>query len=86
MARGVPTKPDTAHLRARIAGLSRAMRNGERPPDDTELDDCRRELAAIRLTQYVEATIANWPQLPDEELDRIAAPLRTGSRAGDGGA
>lgn len=79
MSRGVPTDPRSAHLRGRIAGLSRAVRNGERPANDPELDDCRRQLAAIKLAAAAEDIVANWPRLPDEQIDRIAALLRTGS-------
>jgi hypothetical protein len=83
MARATPTPEAT--LRGRIPALARAMRNGERLADDTELQDCRRQLAEIRLTKFVEDTVANWPRPSDEVIDRIVGLLRSGrKKAGDG--
>jgi len=78
MARGVPHTPTQAHLGARIAGLSRSVRNGERPADDPELDNCRRDLAALRLAASIRETVDNWPRLTDEQIDGIVVLLRAG--------
>jgi len=69
--------PATAHYRARIAALSR-----DRAPDDPELVEERRLLRASRLEEHVDKVLAGWPPLTDEQLDRIAALLRAGSRSG----
>ncbi|OBK29533.1 hypothetical protein A5634_18165 [Mycobacterium asiaticum] len=73
--------PEKTHLRARNAALTRAVRNGERAADDPALENCRRQLAEIRLTEYVENIVANWPRLTDEQIDRIAGLLRSGRPA-----
>ena len=67
----------TCHHRARIAALSR-----DRRPDDPELVDARRSLRAARLEERVNEMLAGWPPLTDEQLDRVAALLRAGSRGG----
>ena len=77
MARATPPV-DVTQLRGRIAALTRAVRNGERPAGDPALEDCRRQLAEVRLTRYIEDTVANWPRLTDEQIDRITGLLRAG--------
>lgn len=74
MARTI--SPEAAHHRGRIAGLTRAVRNGERPADDPELDDARQSLAAARLASYIERTLADWPTLTTEQRDRLAQLLK----------
>jgi hypothetical protein len=59
------------HHRARIAALSR-----DRQPDDPELVDARRALAALRLEEHVARVVASAPPLTPEQRDRIAAILR----------
>jgi hypothetical protein len=70
--------PATTHHRARIAALSR-----DRQPHDPELVEARRTLRGIRLEERVSEVLAGWPPLTDEQLDRVAALLRAGSRGGD---
>ena len=77
MARATPT-PEVTRLRARVAALTRAVNNGERAADDPVLEDCRRQLAEVRLTQYVEQIVARWPRPSDEVIDKIAGLLRAG--------
>lgn len=67
-----------ARHRGRIAGLTRAVRNGERPADDPELTEARRDLRAEVLAGHVEKVLAQAPPLTDEQRDRIAAILRSG--------
>lgn len=67
--------------RGRIAALTRAVRNGERPADDQELLEARRNFKAKRLAEHVEKKLAEWPPLTPEQLDHIAAILRTGGGA-----
>jgi hypothetical protein len=72
---------ESAHHRARIAALKRCIKTGERQPDDPELIEAQQKLATAQLMEHVERIIADWPPLTDEQLDRVAALLRTGSRA-----
>jgi hypothetical protein len=74
--------PAASHHRGRIAGLSRAIRNGERPADDPEIIDARRALRAERLADHVQQVIAEWPPLTDGQLARVAALLITGANGG----
>lgn len=64
------------HERARIASLTRS-----RQPDDPELVDARRNLAALSLEDYVRQIVAQAPPLTDEQRERIAALLRVGGGA-----
>ena len=50
-----------AHHRARTAALTRAIRNGERPPDDPDLIDARQNLTALQLEEYVRKVLATAP-------------------------
>lgn len=68
--------PRTAHRRARVGGLSL-----RRNPDDPELTEARRELELSKLEDHVNRIVADWPELTGEQLDRIAALLRTGEGA-----
>jgi hypothetical protein len=67
--------PATAHNRARIGALSRAVKNGERP-DNGELDDARRGLAEAKIAAYIEKVLAAAPPLSDEQRTRLAELLR----------
>lgn len=66
------------HERARIASLTRAIRAGERPADDPELEDARRNLRAERLAEHVKKVVDGWPKLTDAQLNDVAALLRIG--------
>jgi uncharacterized protein (DUF433 family) len=72
--------PAVAHHRARVAALARAVRAGERPAAD--LDDARRNLAALRLEEYVQKIITDWPPLSPEQLERITGLLTAGGSDG----
>lgn len=67
--------PTWTHLRGRIAGLSR-----DRAPDDPELVEARRDLAATRLHAHVADVIAKAPELTTEQTARIVALLTGGAR------
>ncbi len=58
------------HHRARVAALSR-----DRAPDDPELVDARRSLAAARLEDYIEKTVAAAPQLTGAQRARLRGLL-----------
>lgn len=68
-----------AHHRARIAGITRAVRKGERPADDPELPQAQRDLRAEVLASHVEKVLAQAPPLTETQRDRIAAILRSGA-------
>jgi hypothetical protein len=67
-----------ARERGRVAGLSRAIRNGERPADDGALDEARQSLAYQQLADHAARVVSGWPQPTDEQVQRIAALLRSG--------
>ncbi len=62
--------------RAKIAALTRAVRNGERAADDPELADARRDLAQAQLADYIEKILAQAPPLTDEQRTRLAELLK----------
>jgi hypothetical protein len=66
----------TSH-RARVASLTRSRR-----PDDPDLIDARRDLAAERLADHVRRVVDTAPPLTDEQRNRIAALLRDTSGGG----
>ena len=57
--------------RARIASLSRS-----RPADDPEIIEARRNLKALKLSEYVSKVVADAPPLTPEQSSKIAALLR----------
>ncbi len=79
----MPISPEKARIRGRIAGLKRAVNNGERPADDPSLNNCYRDLAVITVAEKAEAVavearkvVSTWPDLTAEQRDRIATILR----------
>lgn len=62
--------------RSRLANLSRQL-----PPDDPAVVEERREMRAAYLDEYVQAYVAEAPQLTSEQRDRIAVALRSGRGA-----
>lgn len=72
-------KPETAVKRARVGGLRRHF-----APDHPRVLAARRELDFTKLADHIAAVIAGWGPPTDEQLDRIAALLRAGTRSGDG--
>jgi hypothetical protein len=74
----MPTpSPAVAHHRARIGALRRGIRAGERRPDDPALTDAYQNMRAELLVEHVAKVLADWPPLSPEQLDRVAALLRT---------
>ena len=65
--------------RARIAGMSSRP---NRPPDDPELTEARRNLRALQLEDHVNKVLAGAPQLTDQQREHIAELLRAGGAAG----
>jgi hypothetical protein len=71
-----------AHYRGKIGALTRAVNNGERPADDPELTEAKRNLANESLTEYARKLVSKWPPLTDEQIDTVAGILRnTGGAA-----
>lgn len=73
---------EVAVCRGRVAGLKRAVRNGERPEHDPALDEAHRDLAVAlivaerdRLAQKARALVDAWPDLDEAQLGRIASVL-----------
>lgn len=67
--------------RARIAALTRAIRAGERLPDDPDLADAQRNLRYKRTAEYIVKVVGQAPPLSDDQLSRLAELLRP-ARAG----
>jgi hypothetical protein len=63
--------PEVAKARARVAALSRPDAG-----DDTKRTDAKRDLAAAKITAYVEKILAAAPPLSDEQRTRLAELLR----------
>ena len=72
----MPASSSVAHHRARVGALSR-----DRAPDDPELVAARQNLRALSLEEHVRRVVAEAPPLSPEQLDRIAALLRSGGAA-----
>lgn len=68
--------PEKAHHRARVASLNRS-----RTPDDPELIGARQDLAVANLADAIAKTVAEWPDLPPAQVDRLAILLRGGDAA-----
>lgn len=64
------------HHRARVGALSRS-----RSEDDSELIAARQDLKATNLEAHVREVVNSAPPLTAEQLDRIAAILRSGGAA-----
>lgn len=69
---------EVAQARGRVAGITRAVRNGERSHDHT-LIAARQELALAVLAERAREVAANWPDLSEDQLARIATILRGGA-------
>ena len=61
--------------RGRVAGLKRAIRNGERPADDPELPEALRALGVEVAIERIRKAIASAPQLTDDERSRIVVTI-----------
>ncbi len=68
--------------RATIGGLTRAVRNGERPADCPELRAAYRDLAYASVVEDAGALaakaaklVADWPDLTPEQFGRIASVI-----------
>ncbi|MCP9272780.1 hypothetical protein [Mycolicibacterium arenosum] len=73
----MPDHPATTwqQERARIAGFSSRP---NRPPDDPELVEARRNMRALKLEDDVRKVLAGEPALSPEQCQRIADVLTAG--------
>jgi hypothetical protein len=69
------------HERARIGSLTRAIRNGERPADDPELEEAYRNFRAERLVDHVTKALAATPMLSRQQREHVASLLLAGDVA-----
>jgi hypothetical protein len=76
-----PMSDELVRKRARIAALSR-----DRAEDDPELVTARRDYWAERLHDRVAEIVSKAPDFSDEQLERVAALLRSGRPATGGAA
>lgn len=58
--------------RAKVAALKRHRHD----PNDPDVTDAVRDLAAARLEDYVRGVVDTFPPLTDDQRNRIAALLR----------
>lgn len=63
----------TLSARGRVASLTRS-----RTDDDPELLAAKSALAAAKLEQFIQRTVASAPPLTRSQVDRLAAILRGG--------
>jgi hypothetical protein len=75
-----------AHHRARIAGIKRCIKTGERPADDPALEQAQRDLHDVMLAERVEEVIADFPKLSERQQQRVAALFTAGAAPTDGAA
>lgn len=72
----MPVSKQSAMLRAMSNSLQRYH-----AADDPELIAARRNLAAEQLAEHVERIVSVAPPLTEEQLERVAALLRSGRSA-----
>jgi hypothetical protein len=65
-----------AHQRAKLASLTRS-----RTPDDPDLLAAKRNLREANLAEHIAKTVAEWPELEPDQLERLALQLRGGEVA-----
>jgi hypothetical protein len=73
----MPVSHGVAAARGRVAGLTRSLRNNERA-DEAALTAAKQELDVAKLSDHVQRVVDAWPDLTDEQLDRVACILRGG--------
>lgn len=79
----MPISTEVARCRGRVAGYKRAIRNGERAPDDSVVTKAQQDLDvatllsdADKLAAKARKVVDTWPDLTDEQLGRIASVLK----------
>lgn len=66
--------PNLAQHRGKVAGLTRSVRNGERPQSD--LIAAKRDYTEAKTADYIEKVLSSAPPLTDEQRIRLAELLR----------
>ncbi len=66
--------PQIAKARAHVAGLH------ARPNDDPQLVDAKRDLAAAKITAYIERVVAQAPPFTREQVDQLRVLLEPARR------
>ncbi|MGY4650581.1 hypothetical protein [Mycobacterium sp. URHB0021] len=79
----MPISSEAAHYRATIAGIKRAIRNGERPSGGQALDDAKRGLACAKISDFIERVLAE-ADLTDAQRTALAEQLRPAPATGGG--
>jgi hypothetical protein len=69
--------PVVAKIRSTLARKSQSC-----PPNDPELHKLRRDLAVEGLAEHAAKVVSGWPPPTPEQLQRIAAILRSASPPG----
>lgn len=67
---------DVLHFRGLAAALTRS-----RSADDPDLVNARRDLAAAKISDYIQRVVSDAPQLTDEQRARCASLLSGGDAA-----
>ncbi len=70
----MPVEPRIAHLRGRVAALTRGVRAGERT--QAELDEARSALLEVQTVNHIERALAQVPTLSREARDRLIELLQ----------
>jgi len=72
-----PSSRSWTSERARVGALARCVKTGERPPDDPELIEARRNLCALKLEEHMRLALAAVPTMTDEQIKRLIDLLKT---------
>lgn len=67
--------PAADHHRARISGISAAIKAGKRPPDDPDLIAAKDAFEQAKNEAWVDKVLASAPPLSDEQRNRLAQLL-----------
>lgn len=74
-----PTNVSLPSLRGRHNALCRAVKTGERPPDDPEFAQVRSDLKFARMSDWIVRAMAADPPLTNEQRTDLAALLQARS-------
>jgi hypothetical protein len=76
-----PSSRSWTSERARVGALARCVKTGERPPDDPDLIEARRNLCALKLEEHIRLALAATPPMTGEQIEHLIALLNsTGGR------
>jgi hypothetical protein len=77
MSSPAPSSRSRTSERARVGALARCVKTGERPPDDPDLIEARRNLCALKLEEHVRLALTAAPPMTDEQIERLIVLLKT---------